>query len=841
MTAVLRWMLASFAACAVNSVAAQETPVRVEAAPGWVVPITPALERKTDGAIDFRLLDVQTRVEDGVVHSYYRQILRILTPEGLAAAGNFFIVWKPGISSAEVHRATIRRGDQVIDVLNGGRNFQILRREANLDKAQLDGVLTALMPISDLRVGDEIETSWSARVADPVLKGLAEYENVLPGGVNIGRLHVRNSWKPMQSISFRLGTDVPKVTMIDGSGVKGFIVDRTNFSLPPVPDGAPKRFGTNGLVALSAFSDWQAVATAMRPLYQSASQLRPDSKIVAEIDRISKISTDPGVRASEALRLVQRDVRYFARTDGLGGYQPESADAVWSARAGDCKGKTVLLLALLKGLGIEAQAALVSATRSDGIEASLPMAGRFDHVIVQAKIGGKTYWLDGTRLGDRTIDTAIVPEFRFALPVATGQGLVAVAATDPPLPLDEWRLDLDARAGRDKPTKATATAIFRSDKASELRALMGFMSSEQRDAFMRKAWSDRHDWITIDTIGQSYDETTGNMTLTMSGSGKMDWDENAEGETKKYEANKARLGQSIKPNRPDALRNKAPVAVAPQFSATRQTILLPDQGRGYVIEGEDIDVTTGGISYRRTATLKDGRFDMAATTKSVASETSYADAEAADKETDDIFAKRLFISLPAKPQTAVRTASSTGKAMLVSGSISDSDYPAAAVRASEQGTAAATFTIDANGRVSQCLVTVSSGSQALDTQTCTLIRERFVFQPARDRRGRAIAEERTQRVTWRLPEGETPMFASGSSVVTFTIGLDGAARDCKFEISPPPKKMPGDVECAGLSRKEPLRGPDGKPAIMRVTMRQSITTEVVDPPKQAQPNSGNPR
>lgn len=90
------------------------------------------------------------------------------------------------------------------------------------------------------------------------------------------------------------------------------------------------------------------------------------------------------------------------------------------------------------------------------------------------------------------------------------------------------------------------------------------------------------------------------------------------------------------------------------------------------------------------------------------------------------------------------------KAVLRGGSISDEDYPPAAIRNEESGTSVATFTIGTDGKVASCN---SSGAGAsLDAETCKLIIRRFRFKPALDASGAAIAETRTQRVTWRLPQ-----------------------------------------------------------------------------------------
>jgi TonB family protein len=83
---------------------------------------------------------------------------------------------------------------------------------------------------------------------------------------------------------------------------------------------------------------------------------------------------------------------------------------------------------------------------------------------------------------------------------------------------------------------------------------------------------------------------------------------------------------------------------------------------------------------------------------------------------------------------------------------SDADYPASAVRNREQGAVAFRLKVGADGRPAGCSVTSSSGSTILDTTTCALLMERARFEPARDGRGRATADEFHGRIIWRLPD-----------------------------------------------------------------------------------------
>ena len=79
------------------------------------------------------------------------------------------------------------------------------------------------------------------------------------------------------------------------------------------------------------------------------------------------------------------------------------------------------------------------------------------------------------------------------------------------------------------------------------------------------------------------------------------------------------------------------------------------------------------------------------------------------------------------------------------------DYPAAALRGEDQGTTSFRLTIGPNGRVTDCAVTGSSGSTALDQATCRILRSRARYTPARGPDGNPTGGVDSGRVTWRLP------------------------------------------------------------------------------------------
>ena len=81
------------------------------------------------------------------------------------------------------------------------------------------------------------------------------------------------------------------------------------------------------------------------------------------------------------------------------------------------------------------------------------------------------------------------------------------------------------------------------------------------------------------------------------------------------------------------------------------------------------------------------------------------------------------------------------------------DYPVSAAEAEAQGSTGVRLSIGTDGRVTACSVTRSSGSRALDTATCSVLRSRARYTPARDQNDQAVADTQNATITWRLTGG----------------------------------------------------------------------------------------
>lgn len=92
----------------------------------------------------------------------------------------------------------------------------------------------------------------------------------------------------------------------------------------------------------------------------------------------------------------------------------------------------------------------------------------------------------------------------------------------------------------------------------------------------------------------------------------------------------------------------------------------------------------------------------------------------------------------------------------IRGSLADADYPRAAWEAGIGGTVSVRYRVGVNGRASDCIVTRSSGSPALDETTCRLIEKRFRFDPARDENGRPVPSTIIENHTWVIEQEPPP-------------------------------------------------------------------------------------
>lgn len=517
-------LVASFLAH--GSAYAKDNQVKRGPVPSWVTPSDPLpVPAEAGGLVFIRNSDVLVRLEKDGQLQYIGYRMKILHPNALEA-GNIAIAWNPAAGLPVVHSIKVYRNGVVTDVLKK-TEFEVLRREDKLEAAMLDGTLTAVARVADLRVGDELEFSFTMPLNDPTLgQDNAGLLSLAPTTAP-GRYRLGLSWAEGQKPAIKTTSDLKEIAKQTDQAIEVRFDNPAN--LKPASD-APPRYYWQRVVEYSDYPVWAAISRRFAPLYSKAATLSVSSPIKNEAARILAAHSAPLDRAAAALQLVQKDVRYiYVGLEG-GNLTPATAEQTWERRYGDCKGKTALLLSLLAEMGIEAEAVLANnAENDDGLDERLPNPQMFDHVLVRARINGAAYYLDGTLpLVAQPSITPIVP-YRWILPLtAQGSEIERLAWSPPKLPDDITLFEIDARAGFDKPAKISSTTIVRGlDGLRQQSQFSAVTSAELLSGIRQQAIGDT--WQTIEEAKWHYDLKAQASVLTIIGTGKIDWDDYGDG------------------------------------------------------------------------------------------------------------------------------------------------------------------------------------------------------------------------------------------------------------------------------------------------------------------------
>lgn len=606
------------------------------------------------------ITDQQARLSDGGQELYVGTAIRLNTPEALRAAG-LAIEWDPALSELTLHRFRLIRDGKPIDLLGDGSRLTVVRRESSLEQATIDGRLTATYQPEDVRVGDTVELAYTLNRRDPALAGRLEIVQGWLPGVPLGRARMR-VLSPIE-LKQKAHPGVPPLKVNKTADGVEYVVDVGNFTPPRPPRNAPRRAQLADFVEFTNAASWAEVARTARRLFEPKATITPGSALAAEVARLKAASPDPKIRAQAALKLVQEQVRYLLLALDGGGFTPASAEETWQRRFGDYKGKTVLLLAMLRAMGIEAQPVLVHSVSGDAHGEMLPRLQSFDHVLVRVRIGGRDYWLDGTRTGDDNLDRINPPRFRYALPLTETAQLEPVPLPKPERALIRQTLDLDAREGLTVPAKAMAELRAEGELATMWRVTLRQLSPTDRERTLREFWRNEHAFVEPDRVEAVEEPATGAIVLTATGTARMDW---GQVWPSRYEADGANIGFEIDTTRDEELGKDAPFEVSyPFWKESRQTILLPNKGAGFRIDGSDVDERHGPWTFRRTAKLDGERFMMSSSVRSTEPEMPAAVARAEESAFLQLAKGTVWVNAPMiyRPTQAELAALKTGPAL----------------------------------------------------------------------------------------------------------------------------------------------------------------------------------
>lgn len=399
---------------------------RFAPAPGWVKPLPAPVSGDAGAAAPAGrarrepLVDLQVQLAPKSATSTYVHLQRVaLDSSTLREVGEPQISFNPAYQRLVIHQVGLVRDGRREDRLKEAR-IELMRREQQLERQMIDGVRTALVVLSDVRVGDVVDLAYTVEGENPIFEGRFSTLLQLASDAPVDRLHIRVEAPTDRPLQVRtLASDlVPEQFEEGGKRVIRVLRER----VPAVQDEAatPPWFKVYPALQVTEYASWAELDQWAQRLF-AAEGVEP-----AVADKAAEIKAAGGSTEQQlaaALRFVQDEVRYFSASLGESSHRPKPAARTLAGRLGDCKDKTLLLNSLLQALGLDARPALVSVARNRGIVNYLPSHDQFDHVISRVVLGDRVYFLDPTMNGQGlTLQGRGYYPYGAALVVGQGEG-----------------------------------------------------------------------------------------------------------------------------------------------------------------------------------------------------------------------------------------------------------------------------------------------------------------------------------------------------------------------------------------------------------------------------------
>lgn len=453
----------------------------------WVKIITPDFQavnkdNQTSRGVFYLLADHQVKVE-GTKKSTYRHIaLKALNEQGLDQLGHVEIWFDPSYHSLSLHTVSLRRGNRVIDKLNGAK-IQILQREKELEARIYDGSKTANIFLEDVQVGDVLEYSYTLSGSNPVFQGHQFGGFDLQMSVPVQQIYNRLLVSKEKQIHFSFHNTENELNQRKLGSEDEYVWEKKQVAALIVPADTPAWHEAYPYVSWGDFRDWASVARWATPLYQLPQRLNaPLQKVVQNIAAQYAKPTD---RMMAALLYVQKEIRYLGVEIGANSHAPNAPDVVLGRRFGDCKDKALLTLTLLQALGVQAHAALVNTQVQRGILQYEPSPNAFNHVLIRAQIDGRDYWVDPTRSKQvLSSEKVYQPDYGYALIVdPKAKSLTPMAKTVSQIQKRIVHTVVDSSAGLDKPSLFVVTTTYDGISAEMMR---NTLASENLDDLQKR-------------------------------------------------------------------------------------------------------------------------------------------------------------------------------------------------------------------------------------------------------------------------------------------------------------------------------------------------------------------
>lgn len=568
--------------------------------PAWVKMFGPGSVNKdsdTAGGERYLLLDRQS-YDDGNVDAYHsHSIVEVVGQAGLSENSNLSISFDPSYQRLELHSAIVTRDGQSKDRLRQAR-VDLARTEDSSHLDLLNGDVTALVVLPDVRVGDTVETRYTVYGRNPVFEKRHHSQWRVRWSTPVERSVLRITVPSSNQLNHSPEQPTAEFTESSTAGLRTLQWVWSDGEISEAESGTTRWQAHPDLLQITSFKSWTDVANWGAGLF--AGHSAQGDKYRALANRIRKTADSEGRDAAiaEAIDYAQKRIRYYGIELGENSHRPHAPDEVLQNGYGDCKDKALLLVSLLNEIGVDAWPILVSTRIRNGLSHRLPSPGVFNHVVVLVEHEGEQYWVDATDnrqsglLGSRG-----QPEY--------GAGLVLGKSGDSLIEREAPLPDVPGVATHDKfylssfggPVDFVTTSTYTGREANRIRSRL--------DKAGRRALSKRYeeyyegvygDLSALNTLEVKEDKVTNTIVVTESYRLDEFWEVDKRSGQADFEAYALSINRVLDDFDDVKKNRKAPITVSGPKRVSHRIQYFPNMASPQRAL-EETSFTTEGFSY----------------------------------------------------------------------------------------------------------------------------------------------------------------------------------------------------------------------------------------------------
>ncbi len=321
-------------------------------------------------------------------------IYKVVNPAAVAGSAFSAVtsMWAPWLNDKPTIRARVVSPDGSVRELDPAT---IVDSAASaLDPNLFGDVRMTRAPLPALGVGAVVETQYVMVERLPYPDSGVTVRALLQRPVHTQ--HLRLSIQAPSSLSLRYRVDAapglaPRHTV--ENGVEQWVFD-TGPTVPPedFPLMVPSDAYIFPTVTFSTGKSWKDVAAGYTKIVEEKLAQARVGDLAA---RLTKGKATRDAKIAAIVEFLNHEIRYTGVELAQASLFPSTPAETLARKYGDCKDKSLLLIALLRAVGVDADLALLSAGTRLDVAPDLPGMGLFDHAIVRVS-GTPALWIDAT-------------------------------------------------------------------------------------------------------------------------------------------------------------------------------------------------------------------------------------------------------------------------------------------------------------------------------------------------------------------------------------------------------------------------------------------------------------